>query len=429
MKCCSRPQPCRGFALVLTLSLLALLMLALVALSAVVKVNGSMATVTGAQTRARQNALLGLSMGRAELQRDAGPDDQVTGMAGITGIAADGSSTTRNWCGVWRNDGGFVSWLTSGAQPNSSASFDPGVIPIVLVGNGVAGGAGTVGASTSHSEHVEAGRIPIMASETMAAPGVAAIVGNYAYVVTDEGAKISAFSPASSLVLAGSAPLLTSIVAGSAQERLRGALETYPGKLPAIISYEQLSLLPTPSSALTQAVLQDNFHHVTLTGLSLVAGHTYSGTINLNTASPMVWWSILETYNAVSGVTPLSSSELSTGGSQISEGFAASTSGKDAGGPFTSVAAFGGSSLLATSLPATISPEEFMAAIGAMFVVRSDTFRLRAYGEAVDPLDGITIEAVAYCEAILQRTADAAPNGMGRKFVVTYFRWLGPDDI
>ena len=139
----SRSRSRGGFALVLTLSLLALLMLALVALSAVVKVNGEIAMVTAAQTRARQNALLGLSMGSADLQRHAGQDDLITGMAGITGIAAQGSSTTRNWCGVWRSDGSFVSWLTSGAQSNTTTLFNPGVSPIVLVGNGVGGGAGS----------------------------------------------------------------------------------------------------------------------------------------------------------------------------------------------------------------------------------------------------------------------------------------------
>ena len=52
----SRSPSRGGFALVLTLSLLALLMLALVALSAVVKVNGEIAMVAAAQARARQTS-------------------------------------------------------------------------------------------------------------------------------------------------------------------------------------------------------------------------------------------------------------------------------------------------------------------------------------------------------------------------------------
>ena len=429
MKPGSRVASRSGFALVLTVTLLALLMLALCALSALVKVNGQVATVTAAQTRARQNALLGLSMGRSDLQRHAGDDAGITGMAGITGIAANASSTTRNWCGVWRNDGSFVAWLASGALTTGPASLGVGVTPIKLAGTGVNGGAGSVGASSAHSEHVVAGKISITASEITATPGVPATIGSYAFLVSDEGVKISAYSPIGQRVIANVKPLITSTAASSAQGKLRAAVDAYASKLPAVISYEQLSLIPTPSSALTQSVLQDNFHHVTLTALSVVAGQSYSGTVNLNTASPYVWRSILETYNSAPGVTTISTSNLTSYGTAIANGFAASASSKNAGGPFTSSAAFGASALLAANLPAPITPAEFMTAIGGLLMVRSDTYRIRSYGEALDPLDGTTIEAVAYCEAILQRTAETAPNGLGRKFVVTYFRWLGPDDI
>ena len=42
----------------------------------------------------------------------------------------------------------------------------------------------------------------------------------------------------------------------------------------------------------------------------------------------------------------------------------------------------------------TAGPADFMAAIGGMLTTRSDTFRVRAYGDAVDPLDGTTMQAV-----------------------------------
>jgi len=70
-----------------------------------------------------------------------------------------------------------------------------------------------------------------------------------------------------------------------------------------------------------------------------------------------------------------------------------------------------------------------MTAIGPLLTVRSDSFRIRAYGEAVNPVDATKIEAVAYCEAIVERTSESAPNGPGRKFIITHFRWLGPDEI
>lgn len=412
-----------------TLTLLALLMLTLVGLSTLVKVNGQVATSTAAQSLARQNALLALSIARSDLQRYAGGDERITGIAGITGIDAQASSTSRNWCGVWASDGSFVRWLASGAQLDDFATLAAGITPVIMAGNGVSGGAGAVGASAAHSEHVIAGRIPIVVAEVVGAPGTATTIGRYAFLVSDEGVKVSAYSPAAQLMVSGVTPLITSTAFGSAQEKLRTAIESYVGKLPAIISYEQLSLLPTPSPALTQSVLQDNFHHVTLTALTVAGGQLWSGTINLNTASPYVWRSILETYNAVPAVTPFTAAELSLYGTAIANAFASSASGKAAGGPFSTVSAFGASSLLSENLPATIAPEDFINAIGGILTVRSDTFRIRAYGEALDPFDETVVVASAYCEAIVQRTPEAAPNAMGRKFVVLNFRWLGPDDI
>jgi hypothetical protein len=66
---------------------------------------------------------------------------------------------------------------------------------------------------------------------------------------------------------------------------------------------------------------------------------------------------------------------------------------------------------------------------GPLLAVRSDTFRIRAYGDTVNQIEATKTEATAYCEAIVQRGADAAPNSLGRRFVIVCFRWLGPEDI
>jgi hypothetical protein len=115
-------------------------------------------------------------------------------------------------------------------------------------------------------------------------------------------------------------------------------------------------------------------------------------------------------------------------GNLIGNNFAGTTAGKAAHGPFTSTGAF--AAYLATIFPITSSPDfiQILAALGPMLTVRSDTFRIRAYGEALNPADATRIEATAYCEAIVQRTPDPLP-GFGRRFVIAYFRWLGPDDI
>ena len=93
-----------GFALVLTVVLLALLVLALLALSVLSRVGADIAGSATYQTRARQHALLGLQAGLGELQRLAGDDTAVTGMAGITGVAAGAA------CGPV-TDSSSVGWL------------------------------------------------------------------------------------------------------------------------------------------------------------------------------------------------------------------------------------------------------------------------------------------------------------------------------
>jgi hypothetical protein len=92
-----------------------------------------------------------------------------------------------------------------------------------------------------------------------------------------------------------------------------------------------------------------------------------------------------------------------------------------------------------------------LAALGSILTVRSDTFLIRAYGEAVNPVredpDGNPlVEGRAWCEAVVQRTPDYVdPNAnapwergsdlstlneqLGRRFEIVSFRWLTPADL
>jgi hypothetical protein len=142
--------------LVITLVLLALLVLAVFALSALTKVGSEMSSASVYQTQARQNAALALSVALGELQRHAGDDDRVTGMAGITGVAGNPNATTRYWCGVWRADGSFVTWLTSGAINATSAGPDT----VELIAQGSVGAASSTSPNVE-KEHVIAGKIPV----------------------------------------------------------------------------------------------------------------------------------------------------------------------------------------------------------------------------------------------------------------------------
>jgi hypothetical protein len=408
-----------GFALILVITLLGLLVLCVVSLSALVRVNGEISVAGTRQSGARQNALLGLRLALSELQRHAGEDGRVTGMVGISGVPAGGNRVTRHWCGVWRADGMFVTWLASGAANGGAAVLEVGVEAVPLVG------AGSVGASEVESEHVVAGRVPI---PFPAAGTGGPSVGGYAFVVLDEGVKVSAFSPSDRLASAEAVPRLAA-TSGPAQARLVAALSSHAARLGEVLSYEQLIVLPAPAASLTKSTLQDNFHHVTLTALSVAGTECRSGTININTTSRHVWTSLLETYNAIPGVELIPNEQIEKRGEMIAAEFAAETSGKSGNGPFTSVAGFGGSALLTRNLPHPVTAGEFLAALQPILTVRSDTFRIRAYGDAGVSGGSDAGRARAWCEAVVQRTPQSVASGVGRTFRVVYFRWLGPDDI
>lgn len=92
-----------------------------------------------------------------------------------------------------------------------------------------------------------------------------------------------------------------------------------------------------------------------------------------------------------------------------------------------------------------LSQQDVLSAIGPYLSARSDTFVVRAYGDAVNPFDSSEIVARAYCEAIVQRTHekhDTDPNNTsvmattglgageyGRKYKIVAFRWMTGDEI
>ena len=92
--------------------------------------------------------------------------------------------------------------------------------------------------------------------------------------------------------------------------------------------------------------------------------------------------------------------------------------------------------------PGEVTQGDVLSAIGSFVSVRSDTFRIRCYGDSRDSTGKIT--ARAHCEVVVQRipdyldpaeTADASPPQVpsnllfGRRFVAVSFRWLRPTEI
>jgi hypothetical protein len=101
--------------------------------------------------------------------------------------------------------------------------------------------------------------------------------------------------------------------------------------------------------------------------------------------------------------------------------------------------------LRSAGAPGFLLQNDLLTPLAPAMSARSDTFRVRAYGEARNPITG-EVNGRAWCEAVVQRLpeyvggepaearpADLAPASesakFGRKFIVTQFRWLGAEEI
>lgn len=401
----------RGFVLIFVLVLLGLLVLVVVALSGVTRISARTSSTAAQQNQARQNALLGLRIALGELQRHAGPELRITAMAGMTGVAP--GNRDRHWCGVWDDAGNFLSWLSSGAGPGPTPAIQSGLSTVRLLGNASVGAA-----NTANREQVDVGRAAI-ANPLAGSPGAPATLGAYAYWVGDDGVKVSAY-PApgySAAVLIDTSPL-------------------FPVTKPLLATNEQKVWLFeqfkfATSAALTPTELQVNYHHVAVVHSRLVSDGTgvnrVDGLVNINTTSNKVWAALGRTFNTYKPALLLALSDPVAFGDRMRDQTAAvASANKIGGGPFLKSAGLIDSGLLASTLVGTgIPPEDFLAVIEPVLTLRSDTYRIRAYGDAVNPATPARIEARAFCEAIIQRQATS--NGL--KFVIIAFRWMTADDV
>ncbi|MDB6079346.1 MAG: hypothetical protein JWO82_3093, partial [Akkermansiaceae bacterium] len=97
-----------------------------------------------------------------------------------------------------------------------------------------------------------------------------------------------------------------------------------------------------------------------------------------------------------------------------------------------------------TGIPGWLTQADVLQVIGPSLAARSDTFRIRGYGECLDATTG-KVTARAWCEAIVQRTTgfvdstngpttatsalSATNQKFGRRFEIVSFHWLLPDEI
>lgn len=166
----------RGFALILALGLMSLLVLLLLTLATLTRVETRAAETAQYYQTARHNARFALQLALAELQKAAGPDQRATATAEIV----DPHLPNPKWTGVWdaANPGREPVWLVSSkphrrAEPQSTEADD-----IVLLG------------AASAPLIVKAPRVPLLDPDT-SWPGPPREVGAFAWWIGDEGVKAS----------------------------------------------------------------------------------------------------------------------------------------------------------------------------------------------------------------------------------------------
>ena len=120
-----------GLALLLVVSLMALVTLIVVSLAVITRIETRVGQARSEQLRARENAMVGLRTALGRLQQAAGPDQRVTAIAESTGAV-----NHPHWVGVWRTDTGSTAperWLVSGNSPDPHGPADVSRETAILV--------------------------------------------------------------------------------------------------------------------------------------------------------------------------------------------------------------------------------------------------------------------------------------------------------
>jgi hypothetical protein len=230
-----------GFALLITITLLAFLVLLLVSLAALTRVETQVASNNQHLSQARQNALMGLNIALGQLQLMMGPDARVSAPAsqkgdGLASYATADADNNPNWIGVYRQNPTastprnpqLLSWLVSGNQSlsvSASSANTPVVTPdtAVITATGplsksvtpqtpglkignrdgilLVGPASTLETSASASPDSVTERFVVAPTEPITVaggtvpgldPAITPTVGHFAYWIGDEGIKAKA---------------------------------------------------------------------------------------------------------------------------------------------------------------------------------------------------------------------------------------------
>ncbi len=199
--------PARGFALVVTLSLMILLTVIAVGLLTLSSISLRSSSQCDAVAIARANARLALMLAIGELQKNAGPDQRITARADI--FDGDPATKSKNprLSGVWKSwdikattppapaeyekparDAKFLGWLTSSLDNKASQVDFAKNTTLATTGSPAPAVAlwdkGSLGAAATSSDIVVATKIPTSPSR-----------GALAWAVMDEGVKVRINTP------------------------------------------------------------------------------------------------------------------------------------------------------------------------------------------------------------------------------------------
>lgn len=95
---------------------------------------------------------------------------------------------------------------------------------------------------------------------------------------------------------------------------------------------------------------------------------------------------------------------------------------------------------LSADAPGFLAQHDLLSLLAPTIAVRSDTFKVRAYGETTNPITGES-QAKAWIEATIQRMPDTLDSNddllnpdtntypFGRRFIIHNFRWLNENEI
>jgi hypothetical protein len=169
----AKPPP-RGFALIVTLSLMILLTVIAVGLLALSSVSLRSSTQGQSMAVAQANARLALMLALGDLQKSAGHDQRITAAADILPAAKPATTGRAQWAGVWDTS------AFSPAKPDTKAFVR------WLVSDTPSAFADATATASSDDVLVFTGKDP---ASSVRVPKIKVSDGSYAYWVADEGLK------------------------------------------------------------------------------------------------------------------------------------------------------------------------------------------------------------------------------------------------